>query len=218
MAAGIYQIQNTENGKFYVGSAVSIKARWQGHKAQLRGGYHPNAFLQNAWNKYGEPAFTFSVLEETSREKLVETEQRYLDEIFQDSEMVYNISKSADCPMRGRKQSQSWVEYMSKVMTGRKRNLPDHKPMLGKTHSNETKKKLSEQRIGVPISANAVKTQFKKGVPSWNFGAKSECCQKGHQLTGDNLYLGVRKDGRIFRNCKTCAAKATQEYKSRKVG
>jgi len=53
MASGIYQIKNTLNGKFYVGSAVNIKQRWSTHISSLNKNNHHSGHLQNAWNKYG---------------------------------------------------------------------------------------------------------------------------------------------------------------------
>ena len=62
-SAGIYVITNAVNGKVYVGSAVNIPGRWRVHKSDLRRGVHHSSHLQAAWNKYGDAAFTFSVLE-----------------------------------------------------------------------------------------------------------------------------------------------------------
>lgn len=63
MYSGIYKIENTINSKVYVGSSNNIKVRWRKHKALLRHNKHPNQHLQNAWNKYGEDMFIFSVIE-----------------------------------------------------------------------------------------------------------------------------------------------------------
>lgn len=59
----IYKITNIINGKCYIGQAKDYKVRFQGHKLQLRKNEHENQHLQYAWNKYGEDAFTFEVLE-----------------------------------------------------------------------------------------------------------------------------------------------------------
>lgn len=60
---GIYQIQHATSRKLYVGSATNILDRWSAHRWELRSGVHGNARLQNAWSKYGEGAFEFSILE-----------------------------------------------------------------------------------------------------------------------------------------------------------
>lgn len=50
--SGIYLITNTKNNKKYVGQSWNIFQRWTNHRTSLRGGYHGNTHLQNAWNKY----------------------------------------------------------------------------------------------------------------------------------------------------------------------
>lgn len=64
--SGIYAIVNTINNKQYIGSAINIKSRWVDHKKRLRKGNHHCKHLQFAWNKYGESAFSFIVLEAES--------------------------------------------------------------------------------------------------------------------------------------------------------
>lgn len=78
---GIYEILNTVNNKAYIGSSINIKGRWQKHKALLRHNKHENKKLQNAWNKYGEDNFKFSILEECDVKNLLDIEQNYLDNL-----------------------------------------------------------------------------------------------------------------------------------------
>lgn len=79
MQSGIYAIMNIVNGKQYVGSAVNIPGRWRVHRHHLRARTHTNRYLQHAWNKHGEAAFTFTILEECPREQLIEREQHWID-------------------------------------------------------------------------------------------------------------------------------------------
>lgn len=76
---GIYIIINTVNNHRYVGSSVNIKRRLENHRADLRHNNHANAHLQNAWNKYGENSFIFSVLEKCSKDNRFVREQYYVD-------------------------------------------------------------------------------------------------------------------------------------------
>lgn len=60
----IYKIENLVNGKVYVGQTVkNVQRRMQCHIVKLNGNYHNNIHLQNAWNKYGEKNFKFSIIE-----------------------------------------------------------------------------------------------------------------------------------------------------------
>ena len=50
---GVYQIKNLINGKLYIGSSIDVDKRLKSHFSALDKGCHNNAYLQNAWNKYG---------------------------------------------------------------------------------------------------------------------------------------------------------------------
>lgn len=76
---GIYKIENTVNGKVYIGQSVRIERRWYEHKWELNNNHHKNNYLQKAWNKYGEECFTFEILEECPIELLNEKEIYWID-------------------------------------------------------------------------------------------------------------------------------------------
>ena len=71
--AGVYQIKNTKNQKVFVTSTPNLKTM-NGKPMMLRGGVHKNKKLQEEWNKFGEEAFVFEVLE-----ALKEKEEGYFD-------------------------------------------------------------------------------------------------------------------------------------------
>lgn len=77
---GIYQITNTVNGKFYIGSTNSLVNRKRSHLYCLRHGVHGNSHLQNAFNKYGEQAFLFELIEYCQENELLMVEQKLIDE------------------------------------------------------------------------------------------------------------------------------------------
>jgi len=94
---GIYQIRNVLNGKIYIGSSVSLSDRKNNHFAMLRSGKHKNVKLQYSFNKHGESAFVFEVLETIHREsEKFSREQYYLDTLKPFGENGYNIIKVAD--------------------------------------------------------------------------------------------------------------------------
>ena len=86
---GIYMIVNTYNNHRYIGSSSNIQLRLQRHRSCLRHGYHANQHLQNAWNKYGEGCFIYSILEFCDESIKIEREQFYVDTLFPE----YNIAK-----------------------------------------------------------------------------------------------------------------------------
>jgi group I intron endonuclease len=60
---GIYCIENIINNKKYIGSSKSCWRRVKEHFTDLRGNKHKCVYLQNAFNKYGEDKFIFSIVE-----------------------------------------------------------------------------------------------------------------------------------------------------------
>lgn len=76
---GIYIIVCLVNSRVYIGQSKHIQKRWLEHREELQNGCHCNKHLQNAWNKYGEKSFVFSVLELCESDKLTEREQYWID-------------------------------------------------------------------------------------------------------------------------------------------
>lgn len=86
--SGIYMIVNTINGNKYIGSSKNIYQRLLTHRSYLRHDKHYNKYLQNAWNKYGETNFDYSIIEFCSEEDRINREQYYVDTLKPE----YNIS------------------------------------------------------------------------------------------------------------------------------
>lgn len=76
---GIYAIVNILNQRLYVGSAVQFCRRWAKHRSCLRGGRHPNPYLQNAFKANGESAFRFVVLEYCSPGRIIDRENYWIN-------------------------------------------------------------------------------------------------------------------------------------------
>lgn len=142
-AAGIYKITNIVNGKYYVGSALSIKQRWYTHKSELRRGVHGNSLLQRSWNKYGEDAFTFEVLEEVSTaDELLGREQHYIDELkAYDRSIGFNLRRNASSNL-GHEFSEVTRRRMSEAHSGTKNSF------YGREHNETTKRRIGDATRG----------------------------------------------------------------------
>ena len=144
---GVYCIRNTLNGKRYVGStAKSFTKRWNIHKTGLRNGYHHSRHLQAAWNKYGEEAFEFLIIERVAPKGCVAREQFWLD-LWKTANQKYgyNISPTAGSTL-GREFTEETKEKMRKAKKGGKLS-EEHKRKiseagLGRKPSEETRAKL----------------------------------------------------------------------------
>lgn len=101
----------------------------------LRCNRHENSHLQNAWNKYGGEKFEFVIIQQfdptTKVETVLSEEQKLLDEHY-GKDYCYNQSSSA------RMDNEQARKLLSEKMKGKKN------PMFGKTHSVESRKKISE--------------------------------------------------------------------------
>ena len=166
---GIYCIENTINGKKYVGQSTDIKDRWRRHISELKKCKHDNSYLQDNWIVYGESAFRFYVLEECSPELLDKKEQYYID--YLDSMSYANGFNLTTGGKKGNTITEEIRQKMSKSVTesyteellevrrqdaleywsnpeNKKRVLGENNVMYGKHHTEETKRKMSEAKKG----------------------------------------------------------------------
>jgi len=149
--SGIYFIRNKETGSAYVGSTLkSFKSRWSKHKSMLRNNSHPNKFLQNAWNKYGEKAFVFDIAEVIiDTKQMIEREQYWMD-VFFTANKSYNLrpksESNAGCKWKWSQKSREKLsiivkEYMSDPEYYKKWYAARNRPEVNKRLSDAAKKR-----------------------------------------------------------------------------
>ena len=130
MKSGIYTITNIINNHMYVGSAVNLKKRLCQHRGDLRRGEHKNPHLQSAWNKYGEDAFVFDVIERWEAEYLISMEQWWMNMLRPE----YNIAPVA------------WSSYGRKATSETRAKMSASS--MGRTFSEDTRAKISASLMG----------------------------------------------------------------------
>lgn len=171
VVSGIYTITNTINGKVYVGSSINVHSRWHHHRTYLRQGKHVNPKLQNAWNKYGESAFVFAILEEVLDPTcLVKIEDTY----FNTLKPFYNCV----LPSFG----------------GRNFPTPESRALMsaklkGRTFTEDHKAKISASLVGRPYSAETrakIGVSSKKRRHSDETKEKIRAASKGHVVTPEH--------------------------------
>lgn len=191
--SGVYKIINTVNGKYYVGSAINIRLRWNGHKSQLNRGVHHSQKLQRAWNKYGSGAFEFIVINVCSVEEMFDIEQSYIDIGFkkENKKLIYNIADSAYFTA-GTKHfmfGKTHTEKSKKLI-----RLARSKQII--KHSNETKNKIRAANKGKTPDISSIKKgsntkllRFASGeIEAWNKG-KNKYNDKRLKTISDNTKM-----------------------------
>ena len=110
--SGIYSITFFGSDKIYIGSSLNLCNRGNQHLTALKGGYHKNSKLQNAFNLHSENNFNFQILEiidigaplpKLEKESIVlDREQEYLDTFLfanikddRFRQLGYNLSRTS---------------------------------------------------------------------------------------------------------------------------
>lgn len=168
--SGIYVILHVDSGRAYVGSAVRISKRWNHHLHLLRIGKHHSKHLQCAWQKYGEQAFRFEVIERVAdKTALLQREQFWIDRYnganheagFNSvaragSQIGYQHTPEARAKMslarKGMGMTPEAIEKMRLSLKGKPKS-PEHiakvaAALVGKRASAETREKMSRNRKG----------------------------------------------------------------------
>lgn len=164
----IYTVQHIESGRSYIGSATYPSDRFDHHRWALRAGRHGNKHLQNAWNKYGEGAFKFEILERVSDVCFLQVREQYwIDNTpirfnirpFANDNRGFRHSECTKAKMRGRVVAIETREKLAKIW-------------LGKSLSADHRAKIRASKIG-QLMSEVTRT-------------KNECSLRRSVLTGRN--------------------------------
>lgn len=168
--SGVYVILNKETNDCYVGRSIDMRNRWKSHLTELRSGHHHSIVMQRAWDKYGEKAFAFILVEVVEAHgNLPDREQFYMDALHP----KYNVQLTAydwlgmtfSDDIRAKmsathKQMVIPPEQRAKMIEGTRKAYQEN-PELGKRAGdrfrgkhlpNETKAKLSAAKKGKTFS------------------------------------------------------------------
>ncbi len=78
----VYSIRHKPSGMQYIGRSSCVEFRWRQHKNLLRSGKHNSPLLQDYWNRDGENAFEFLILEMTNGRENMDKERYYLQKRY----------------------------------------------------------------------------------------------------------------------------------------
>lgn len=156
--AGIYRIVHLDSAREYVGSATDLRRRARHHIFRLRNGTHHSPHLRNAFRKYGEESFAFSIIEFCDPSQLIVREQWNMD----DRKPVFNATTRAGSNL-GVKFSEEIRKKMS-VSAKRRASTPEYRAFIsaintGKNLSAEHRIKLSIAGRGRKVSEETRRKQ-----------------------------------------------------------
>lgn len=201
MKSGIYYILNIGANKIYVGSSSDVNKRKNEHFTTLRNNKHPNSYLQQAYNKYGEDKFIFGILQIIDVELLIEKEQHWMD-YFQshNPKYGYNIVPFAD--------RHALSEETKAKMSAAKKGVAPH-PMTneGKVKNGE-KTKLRWQNGGYKLAVLK-----RTGLVPWNKGKSATEQAKTNQ---SKSHLGNKASDETKEKMRQSQIKAWEKRKQNK--
>lgn len=173
MVCGIYYILNKKNGKIYIGQSVNVTKRLNRHKSELRRNVHPNEHFQNAWNKYGEYAFEFSLLKKCDELELDDLEIHYIS--YYDSA---NRKNGYNQDYGGHKIKHRSLETRRKISEA---NKGEKSAWYGKRHTEESRRRMSESKKGHKTSEET-KQKISKSRKGKRVGKDHPMYGKHHSL------------------------------------
>lgn len=197
--SGIYVLRNVLDDKEYIGSAVDLARRKAQHLSALRNKRHINPHLQGAFNRDGEAAFVWEVLEVCEASALLEREQFHLSQRHRGA--IYNIRLIAHSNL-GMKQSPESIEKRRRALTDRKLS-PEHvAKMRGRKASPETLEKMrlaSTGRLKSEAERAKLSAAHKGKVKTPEHIAKLAAKRRGQKHSPETIqrYRETRK-GRLF--------------------
>ena len=183
----IYLITNLLNLKQYVGvTKFSIEERFLQHTKR-------GFLLTEAIQKYGEKMFSIELIEKVeSPEKAYELEQYYITKYNTKSPNGYNLTDGGD-GIFGWEASEEYRQECSERATQLHRQKKVG--MYGKTHSDETKKKMSAASKGKPkpwLVGREVSEETKEKISNSNKGkfvseeTRKKISENHHNISGKN--------------------------------
>lgn len=188
--SGIYGIHNRESDRWYVGSSSSIAGRWRTHKRALRRGAHCGKALQRSWNKHGEEAFEFVILEAIEdADQLLVREQFWIDKLSAASpSRGFNTAPVAGT-RRGVPQSESAREKMRAAQKGVSKS-EEHKARIGAGNRGKVRSEETRARISANVRAQMQDPERRKQQAIFGAMAKPRAIDEEMR---QKLTAGIRR-------------------------
>jgi len=131
---GIYKITHRESGMCYIGMSVHIFMRWNSHISTKK-----KQKIHEAFDQFGINAFSFEVVEECDKKELRKREKHWIKHYDCVWPKGYNMNHGGGGTVNHSKKARRKISEAKKG---------ENNPNYGKTHSEETRCKMSEAAKG----------------------------------------------------------------------
>lgn len=163
----IYMYVNKNNGKVYIGQTRNTLQQ----RAQSNGSnYRECPKFYNAIKKYGWTSFVSCIITTAETQEEANEKERYYISKFQSNvdEFGYNISPGGGCEFMSDETRRKISQKAKERYTDKTKN-----PMYGRHHSEESKRKMRELKVGCLNPNYGTK---------WNETQRERCSNKGKKL------------------------------------
>jgi len=224
---GVYMIKTSSN-TVYIGSSANLLRRKNDHLRQLKDNRHCNKNLQHSWNKNG--VFEFEVLQLTSEEDLIKTEQFFIDEYLKKMPLANHAMTAGS--RRGVPHSEKSKEKIRSALKGKKHSEESKQKMrkpksksavenMKKAQQNKselTKNKISETLKGHEVTELTRSKLSKASEELWqdklyrekqSVARRRTHCKRGHEFTEETT--SYDSSGKRF--CRLCRNERVREWR-----
>lgn len=217
---GIYSIRCVITGRYYVGSSALMRKRCWAHRRWLRKGKHQSSLLQRAWDKYGEDAFVFALLETISDlDQIFTREQFWIDRLRAHVRQGgFNSYPVAGSPL-GFKQTPETRARMSAAKKGDWKMADAHKlaVSIAARETNARRKGCphgpmpDEHKLAISTGLQGKMT----GARPWRRGKKNKMSDDGRAAMAA---ANARRRGRMSEEHRAAVVAANHRRKGEKRG
>lgn len=116
----IYKITCIPTGKMYIGKDTRYPKRFVEHRSALRGNKHFNKYLQYAWNKHGENAFTYELIQFAENKEQLSLLELYWIELYNSFNNKIGFNQAIGLGSYGIIRSEETRRKIAKALTGKK--------------------------------------------------------------------------------------------------
>lgn len=207
---GIYKITNITNSKSYIGQSTNIDSRFKYHKTTRK----KNMAISCAIFSLGVDNFTFDILKLCDKCDLDLYETKYIEEYDTISPNGYNLRPG------GKYYNEMHADTKTKLSISKKgTKIGKDNHFYGKTHTLETREKISKANKGKTMSAESKELMSKNahrmfGKDNPNFGKPAAF--KGRLHTEEaKKKIGDAERGEKNHNCVAVVIDGVRYYSKR---